>query len=145
MIKLLTDLPAGVVGMEAVGHVEADDYTNVVEPAVRAALQHSDKVRLLYVLGEGFEGYSAAASWEDAKLGIGHWSAWERIAIVTDRGWIRDALKAFRLDVPRARSRSFPSPNSRRRSPGSARSATRSARGERLRLRLRPPCDAGPG
>ena len=49
----------------------------------------------LYVLGEGFEGYSAAASWEDAKLGIGHWSAWERIAIVTDRGWIRDALKAF--------------------------------------------------
>ena len=95
MIQLLTDLPAGVVGMEAVGHVEADDYTNVVEPAVRAALQHSDKVRLLYVLGEGFEGYSAAASWEDAKLGIGHWSAWERIAIVTDRGWIRDALKAF--------------------------------------------------
>ena len=95
MIKLLTDLPAGVVGMEAVGHVEADDYTNVVEPAIRAALQQSDKVRLLYVLGEGFEGYSAAASWEDAKLGIGHWSAWERIAIVTDRDWIRDALKAF--------------------------------------------------
>jgi hypothetical protein len=49
-------------------------------------------VRLLYVLGEEFEGYSPAASWEDAKLGIGHWRAWERIAIVTDRGWIRDAL-----------------------------------------------------
>lgn len=95
MIRLLTDLPEGVVGIEAVGHVEADDYANVVEPAVRAALEHSDKVRLLYVLGEGFEGYSAAASWEDAKLGIGHWSAWEKIAIVTDRGWIRDALKAF--------------------------------------------------
>ncbi len=95
MIKLLTDLPDGVLGIEAVGHVEAADYANVVEPAIQAALQHSDKVRLLYVLGEGFEGYSAAASWEDAKLGIGHWSAWEKIAIVTDRGWIRDALKAF--------------------------------------------------
>ena len=95
MIQLLTGLPEGVVGIEAVGHVEADDYTNVVEPAVRAALQGSDKLRLLYVLGAGFEGYSAAASWEDAKLGIGHWSAWEKIAIVTDRGWIRDALKAF--------------------------------------------------
>src|SRR6188472_1661708 len=90
MIRLLTDLPEGVVGIEAVGHVEADDYANVVEPAIQAALQHSDKVRLLYVLGEGFEGYSAAASWEDAKLGIGHWSAWERIAIVTDHDWIRD-------------------------------------------------------
>jgi len=95
MIELLTGLPEGVVGIEAVGHVEADDYTNVVEPAVRAALQHSDKVRLLYVLGEGFEGYSAAASWEDAKLGIGHWSAWERIAIVTDRDWVSDAIRAL--------------------------------------------------
>lgn len=95
MIRLLTDLPEGVVGIEAVGHVEADDYTTIVEPAVRAALEHSAKVRLLYVLGEEFEGYSAAASWEDAKLGIGHWSAWERIAIVTDRGWLRDAVKAF--------------------------------------------------
>jgi hypothetical protein len=95
MIKLLTDLPEGIIGIEAVGHVEADDYANVVEPAVRAALERSAKLRLLYVLGEGFEGYSAAASWEDAKLGIGHWSAWEKIAVVTDRGWIRDALRAF--------------------------------------------------
>jgi len=95
VIQLLTDLPEGVVGIEAVGRVEADDYTRVVEPAVRAALERSDKVRLLYVLGDEFGGYSAAASWEDAKVGIGHWSAWERIAIVTDRDWIRDGLKAF--------------------------------------------------
>jgi hypothetical protein len=100
MIQLLTDLPDGVVGIEAVGHVEADDYTNVVEPAVRAALERSDKVRLLYVLGEGFEGYSAAASWQDAKLGIGHWREWEKIAIVTDRDWIRDALKALGWMLP---------------------------------------------
>lgn len=95
MINLLTDLPDGVVGIEAVGHVEADDYAQVVEPAVEAALEQSEKIRLLYVLGEKFDGYSAAASWEDAKLGVGHWSAWERIAVVTDRGWIRDGVKAF--------------------------------------------------
>ncbi len=95
MIKLLTDLPAGVVGIEALGHVEADDYRVVVEPAVKAALEQSEKIRLLYVLGEGFDGYSAAASWEDAKLGIGHWGAWEKIAVVTDRGWLRDGVKAF--------------------------------------------------
>ncbi|MCZ7589915.1 MAG: STAS/SEC14 domain-containing protein [Gaiella sp.] len=95
MIELLRDLPAGVIGIEAVGRVEADDYATVVEPAVRAALQGADKLRLVYVLGDGFQGYSAAASWEDAKLGIGHWDAWERIAIVTDRSWIRDGVKAF--------------------------------------------------
>ena len=95
MIELLTDLPDHVVGIEAVGHVEAEDYRSVVEPAVRAALERSEKIRLLYVLGERFEGYSAAASWQDAKLGIEHWSAWERIAVVTDRDWVRDAFKAL--------------------------------------------------
>jgi hypothetical protein len=100
VIHLLTDLPEGVVGIEAVGHVEAEDYTNVVEPAVRAALERSDKVRLQDVLGEGFEGYSAAASWKDAKLGIGHWSAWEKSAIVTDRDWFRDAVKALGWMLP---------------------------------------------
>jgi hypothetical protein len=100
VINLLSDLAEGVVGIEAVGHVEADDYTRIVEPAVRDALERSDKVRLLYVLGDGFDGYSAAASWEDAKLGIEHWSAWEKIAVVTDRGWIRDGVKAFGWMLP---------------------------------------------
>lgn len=100
MIQLLADLPEGVIGIEAVGHVEADDDTRVVEPAVEEALGRSDKLRLLYVLGDAFEGYSAAATWEDAKLGIGHWSAWERVAIVTDRGWISDAVRALGWMMP---------------------------------------------
>jgi len=107
MIELLTGLPDGVVGIEAVGHVEAGDYTRVLEPAVRTALEGSEKIRLLYVLGERFEGYSAAASWEDAKLGIEHWSAWERIAVVTDRDWIRDAIKALGWMFP-GEVRAFP-------------------------------------
>jgi hypothetical protein len=100
MINLVTDLPSNVVGLEAVGHVSADDYSNVLEPAVERALQQHDKLRLLYVLGEEFAGYSAGAAWEDAKLGISHWGAWERIAIVTDREWVRDGLRAFAWMLP---------------------------------------------
>jgi hypothetical protein len=100
MINLVTDLPSNVVALEAVGHVSADDYSNVLEPAVERALQQHDKLRLLYVLGEEFAGYSAGAAWEDAKLGISHWGAWERIAIVTDREWVRDGLRAFAWMLP---------------------------------------------
>jgi hypothetical protein len=100
MINLLTDLPPNVLGIEAVGHVSAEDYREVLEPAVEKALAGHDKLRLLYVLGEEFEGYSAGAAWEDTKLGIGHWNAWERIAVVTDGGWIRDAVRAVAWMLP---------------------------------------------
>jgi SpoIIAA-like len=100
MINVLTDLPSNVVGFEAVGHVSADDYRDVLEPTIAKALQENDKLRLLYVLGEKFEGYSAGAAWQDTKLGINHWNAWERIAVVTDRAMVRDGVRAFAWIVP---------------------------------------------
>jgi hypothetical protein len=100
MINVLADLPSNVVGFEAVGHISADDYRDVLEPAIAKALGVNDKLRLLYVLGEEFEGYSAGAAWQDTKLGISHWSAWERIAVVTDRAMVRDGVRAFAWMVP---------------------------------------------
>jgi hypothetical protein len=42
----------------------------------------------------------AGAVWEDFRVGIGHLSGWERIAVVTDVEWIRLAINAFRFLVP---------------------------------------------
>jgi hypothetical protein len=100
MIRLLTGLPSTVVGIEAVGRVEKSDYEGVLDPAIEEALKREDKIRLLYVLGEEFEGYAPGAAWEDTKLGVEHWGSWERIAVVTDREWIRDALRMFGWMLP---------------------------------------------
>ncbi len=91
MLKLIEDLPDGVVGVEAHGKVTAEDYENVLVPAVEAA-RKDGKVRLLYVFGDDFPDYSAGAAWEDAKLGIGHLRSWERIAVVSDEDWLRRAI-----------------------------------------------------
>jgi SpoIIAA-like len=91
MLKLIEDLPDGVVGVEAHGKVTAEDYENVLVPAVEAARKEG-KVRLLYVFGDDFPDYSAGAAWEDAKLGIGHLRSWERIAVVSDEDWLRRAI-----------------------------------------------------
>jgi hypothetical protein len=93
MIRLIDNLPDSVLGIEAVGRVEASDYETVLDPAVTAQLERGDGLRLLYVLGEEFEGYAPGAALEDAKLGIGKWSSWERVAVVTDREWLHDALR----------------------------------------------------
>ena len=38
--------------------------------------------------------------WDDAKVGLQHLTAWERVAVVTDVGWIRTAMKAFGFVMP---------------------------------------------
>jgi len=93
MIRLIENLPETVLGIEAVGRVEASDYETVLDPAVTAHLERNQQLRLLYVLGEDFEGYAPGAALEDAKLGIGKWSSWDRVAVVTDRDWLHDALR----------------------------------------------------
>jgi SpoIIAA-like len=100
MLKLIDDLPDNVVGIEASGKVQADDYRTVLDPAAAAAIKAHDKVRLLYVLGDAFQGYTAAAMWEDTKLGLHDLSAWERIAVVTDRGALADAVRVLGWLIP---------------------------------------------
>jgi len=100
MIERLTGLPDNVIGFSAHGTVTAADYEEHVVPAVEAALAAHEKVRLLYQLGEDFEGFDMAAIWEDAKVGLSHFAAWQRIALVTDEDWIRTATKAFGFAMP---------------------------------------------
>jgi hypothetical protein len=107
MIEVIPDLPGNVVGIEGVGEVTSDDYKNVLIPAAEAALEKQEKVRLLYVLGERFDGYSAGAVWEDTKLGLEHLRGWELMAVVTDVDWIAHALKAVGWMIP-AEIRVFP-------------------------------------
>ena len=107
MIRLLDDMPPGVLGIEAIDDVEKEDYENVIVPALEAALAEHDKVRLVYVLGPEFDDYESEAVWEDLKLGVRHPTAFERVAIVTDARWVGPAVKVFSLLLP-GQSRAFP-------------------------------------
>lgn len=100
MIELIEGMGSGVVGARAVGEVSADDYESTLIPAVQAALSENDKIRMLYVLGPEFEGYEAEAALDDARMGLSHWSDFERIAVVTDHAVYRTAIKGFGFLMP---------------------------------------------
>lgn len=100
MIELIEGLPAGVIGLEAKGEVTDEDYDTVLIPAVEAAVERHEKVRLLYVLGAEFDGYTGAALWDDAKVGMSHLFSWERIAVVTDHDAYRRLVKGFGFMLP---------------------------------------------
>jgi hypothetical protein len=84
MLERIPDLPDTVLGFKASGELTSDDYRDVLVPAVEAALQGQEKLRLLYVLGDEVTGFSAGAAWQDTKVGMGHITKWEKIAVVTD-------------------------------------------------------------
>jgi hypothetical protein len=107
MIRLLSGMPAGVLGLEAVDDVEKEDYENVILPAIETALAEHGKVRLVYVLGREFDDYEGGAAWEDLKLGLRHPTKFERVAVVTDARWAGPAIKVFSVLWP-GQARAFP-------------------------------------
>jgi SpoIIAA-like len=98
VIKVIEDMPVGTIGLEASGKVTDDDYRDVLVPTVKAALEKG-KVRLLYVLPEGFS-YSPGAVWADSKLWFKDLKSWERVAIVSDADWLENAVEAFGWMMP---------------------------------------------
>ena len=60
----------------------------------------NSKLRLLYLLGDDFSGFSAAAAWEDTKVGLRHFTLFERIAVVTDIDWIANSVRALGFALP---------------------------------------------
>ena len=100
MIRVLDDMPPGVLGFEAVGEVEREDYATVLVPAVEQAVADHGKARLVYVLGHEFDEYDDDAVWEDLKLGVRNPASFERVAVVTDARWARPAVKVFSLLWP---------------------------------------------
>ena len=100
MIRVLNDVPDNVLAVEAVGKVTETDYESVLAPAVRTKLDAHGKLRLVYVLGDEFDGWTMGAMWQDAKVGVSDAKAWERVAIVTDKDGLRHTVQAFGWMIP---------------------------------------------
>lgn len=100
MIKLLDGFPEGTVAVSCEGQVTRDDYEKILIPRVNEALARHEKVRIYYEIGPSFSGIDVGAVWEDTKVGFEHLARWERMALVTDVGWIRHAVGAFRFLMP---------------------------------------------
>ena len=105
MIQELSDLPAGVIGFEASGRLRAEDYRDVILPALERAAA-AGEVRFVIVMRD-FGGMSGGAVWQDLTVGIEHLRSWKRIAVVTDIAWMRDLTGLFGWMTP-GETRTFP-------------------------------------
>ena len=107
MLEALKGFAENTVAFAARGRLTQSDYRTVLVPAVEAALKTHKKLRVYFEIGSDFAGIDPSAVWEDFKIGLGHWLHWERIAVVTDIGWIRNAIWPLGFLMP-AKLKVFP-------------------------------------
>jgi len=98
MIQQLSGLPGGIIGFEVTDKVRAEDFRDVVLPAVEEAAQ-SGEVRFVVVIPE-FKGMTAGALWEDLKVAFENFRKWKRIALITDIEWMHHMTTLFGWMTP---------------------------------------------
>ncbi len=92
---ILEDYPDNVVAFRAEGLITRDDYEETLIPLIEARISAQGRVKLLYWCGAEFEGFSAGAMWDDARVGLTHLGDFSKIAVVSDVGWVRQSAKLF--------------------------------------------------
>ena len=102
MVERMDDMPAGVIGLRGSGKLTKEDYTEILEPALKEAMD-SGEARVVFVLTD-LEGLEPAAAFEDLKTGLGvelaHRGKWKRLALVTDVDWVAKAMRMFAWAMP---------------------------------------------
>ena len=103
MIELMDGMPDGTLGFRVSGKVERSDYTDVMVPRLKKAVEQGGGLRTLYLI-DRLEEMEPGALWEDAKAGwdiaIRHHSALQRTAMVTDQEWLVRAVQLLAWMAP---------------------------------------------
>jgi hypothetical protein len=93
MIEIVEGLPDNVIGIVARGRVTNEECDAVLRPAMERSLKKHQKVRLYYEVASRFPG----AGWDELSVAIKEMPQWERIAVVSDTGWVRHTVNALRF------------------------------------------------
>jgi hypothetical protein len=103
VIESIPTMPEGTFGFRVRGDITRADYTDVMLPPLRQAVADGERLRVLVAVGPEYH-EEAGAIWAgfkaDIELGVHHRSAWERVAVVSDIGWVLQATKLFTWMMP---------------------------------------------
>ncbi|MEQ6249170.1 STAS/SEC14 domain-containing protein [Sulfitobacter sp. HNIBRBA3233] len=100
MIDVKTAVQDDLLEIHMTGPVTDNDYSDVLIPALDAALARVDKVRMLVVLDADLSDFTMGALWDDARLGLSRWNGFDRVAIVTAKEGIARLIRGFSIFMP---------------------------------------------
>jgi hypothetical protein len=92
MLTIIEGLPDRVIGIRITDKLRAEDYETQLIPLVNEKLASHPRLDLLCCIDGEWKGMEAGAVWQDLRLGLGKIGHWARMAIVTDIGWMENAI-----------------------------------------------------
>jgi hypothetical protein len=103
MVERIPDMPEGTLGFRLAGRIDRDEYFQILDP-IKEQLERGERVSFLVEALDDFHGLDLGALWEDLKVagsvGLKYRSSWERLAVVTDKDWMRHGIAAFAWVIP---------------------------------------------
>ena len=100
MIEQIETTRADVLEFRVSGTVTDADYSEVLIPALEAAIAAQERIRLLIRFDAKFRDFTLGALFDDARLGLKHWRGFDRVAVVTDSPWLSRAIRGFSVFLP---------------------------------------------
>jgi hypothetical protein len=100
MLSIMTDLPSHVLGIRATGAVTKEDYDLVLKPALNALRERTGKINYLLLLETPVSNFTVGAWLDDLKMGLKHFTHWNRIAVVSNEKLVERFSDAFNFIVP---------------------------------------------
>ena len=75
------------------GKLTHEDYKTIT-PIIDSALKNVKNPKVIVLFdARGFEGWKMRAAWDDFKIGLKHGNKFEKIAIVSNKEWMKLAAK----------------------------------------------------
>jgi SpoIIAA-like len=103
MVEEIPEMPEGTLGFRLSGKIDRDEYFKMLDP-IKEKLERGERVSFLVEALDDFHGLDLGALWEDLKVagsvGLKYRSSWERLAVVTDKDWMRQGIAAFAWVIP---------------------------------------------
>ena len=99
-ITIMDGFPRDVIALRFSGTITSRDYSETLVPLIDAAAAEHDKLKLLCLLDQYFDGYSAGAVWDDMRFGMSHLTTFSKAALVTDIDWVRKVPSCLVASCP---------------------------------------------
>jgi len=100
MVEVSFDPTNDIMEFRLSKKVTAEDYEEILIPAIKKQLKITPKLKVLYHVDQDFDSYEFQAMVDDAKAGMEFFSNWEKIAVVSDIDWLVNSVKLFSFMLP---------------------------------------------
>src|SRR5579872_3652770 len=95
MMEVLSGYPSDVVAVLWHDPASPNDHRSDLDTRQRDRLAGRHDIRLLAKLAGDIKLASKLAGFDESVLGVGHWSDFGKIAIITDERWVRHMVQFF--------------------------------------------------